>query len=496
MGMQTSLEPQQGTTLQSQISKQKEETAVSRRTMFFDIRPVAWIMLALLSVTALGASPQAMRRVVGDIQYFTGGEADPDFHTLDLYLPDGESDLPLIFFVHGGSWRTGDKSQEGRVSFIDLFLSRGMAVASINYRLYPGVKHPAQIQDVARAFSWIYQNAAQYGIDPDNLFIAGQSAGGHLVSLLALDPKYLKEEGLSPGRIKGVITISGMYDLVNVYQMGSEPDIREQVFGKDRDSLGGASPALKVGNASSDTPPFLITYANNELFGFDEQAKTFYSLLLNHNRPARLVKLPARDHNNVVSTIGKQVPIKDLNGTPIVQVEDLLGPAMIGFVKNVQDGSFIRSFHAVWPEGGPTAVPEMPSPQMRMIKDIQYYQGAGADPKLNALDLYLPEGKTNFPLLFHVHGGRWRVGDKNLDTLVTVLGRLGWGIASTNYRLLRITGSLQPSSTLPMSKTWPVPLPGFTRMPRATESTGRGSSSMVIQQVVIWWLYWLLILDI
>lgn len=403
--------------------------------MVFDIKPVAWMMLALLSVTALGASPQVIRRVVGDIQYFSGREADPDLHTLDLYLPEGESNLPLIFFVHEGAWRTGDKSQEGLVNFIDLFLSRRMAVASINYRLYPGVKHPAQIQDVARAFAWIYQNAAQYGIDPDNIFIAGHSAGGHLVSLLALDPKYLKKEGLSPGRIKGVITISGMYDLVNVYQVGSGPDIREQVFGKDRESLGEASPALKVRNAASDTPPFLITYATNDLFGFDEQAKTFYSLLLNHNRPAHLVKLPARDHYNVVSTIGKQVPIRDLNGTPIVQVEDLLGPAMIGFVKNVQDGSFIRSFHAVWPEGGPRAVPAMPSPQMRIIKDIQYDQGAGADPKLNALDLYLPEGKTHFPLLFHVHGGRWRVGDKNLDTLVTVLGRLGWGIASTNYRL-------------------------------------------------------------
>ena len=255
------------------------------------------------------------------------------------------------------------------------------------------------------------------------------------MSLLALDPKYLEEEGLSPGRIKGVITISGMYDLVNVYQVGSGPDIREQIFGKDRENLGEASPALKVRNAAADTPPFLITYVNTDLFGFDEQAKTFCSLLLNHNRPAHLVKLPARDHNNVVATTGRQVPIRDLNETPIVQVEDLLGPAMVGFVKNVQDGSFIRSFHAVWPDGGSRAVPAMPSPQMRIIKDIQYDQGAGADPKLNALDIYHPAGKTHFPPLFHVHGGRWRVGDKNLNTLVTVLGRLGWGIASTNYRL-------------------------------------------------------------
>ena len=81
------------------------------------------MMLALLNITALGASPQVIRRVVGDIHYFSGREADPDFHTLDLYLPEGESNLSLIFFVHGGAWRTGDKSPEGRVRFIDLFLS-------------------------------------------------------------------------------------------------------------------------------------------------------------------------------------------------------------------------------------------------------------------------------------------------------------------------------------------------------------------------------------
>ncbi|MFB3141588.1 MAG: hypothetical protein ACE1Z2_02145, partial [Acidobacteriota bacterium] len=69
---------------------------MSRRSMIFDIRPIAWMMLALLSVTALEASPQVIRRVVGDIQYFSGREADPDFHTLDLYLPEGESNLPLI----------------------------------------------------------------------------------------------------------------------------------------------------------------------------------------------------------------------------------------------------------------------------------------------------------------------------------------------------------------------------------------------------------------
>jgi len=177
---------------------------VSQQSMVFDIRPVAWMMLALLSVTALGASPQAIRRVVSDIQYFSGREADPDFHTLDLYLPEGQSNLPLIVFVHGGSWSTGDKSQEGLVHFIDLFLSRKMAVASINYRLYPSFKHPAQIQDVARAFAWIYQNAAQYGIDPDNIFIAGHSAGGGTSGVFVGSGSAISERGGPlPGQDKG-----------------------------------------------------------------------------------------------------------------------------------------------------------------------------------------------------------------------------------------------------------------------------------------------------
>ena len=407
----------------------------------FGLRTTSVVVLtaALLGLFTQTAIPQSTLRVVRDVPYFSGPGADARLHALDLYLPQGESKLPLVFYVHGGAWRGGDKSQEGLVNFVNLFTLRGLGVASVNYRLSPAAQHPAHIEDVARALAWVHKNAGDYGIDPGEIFLAGHSAGGHLVSLLALDPEYLGRHGLSPDTIKGVMTISGLYDAVNSYDLAVPPHPREQAFGTDPEGQRDASPSLKVATAGPGTSPFLITFAENDYFGFAEQAKTFHGLLLNRRLPAHLVKIPARTHLNVVSNIGRRVTVRDISSnTPIVQVEDLLGPALVRFVREVRSGPFARDFRAVWPEGGPRAVPRLPAPPMKVIKDVQYYEGPGADPTLNALDLYLPEGKNNFPLVFYVHGGRWRVGNKvtpELEVLVGVLTRLGWGVASTNYRL-------------------------------------------------------------
>lgn len=414
---------------------------MNRPIISFGLRTASVVILAsaFWGVLTPSVLSQSTTRVVQDVPYFSGQGADPRLHTLDLYLPQSESKFPLVLFVHGGAWRGGDKSQEGRVNFVNLFTSRGWGVASVNYRLSPAVQHPAHLEDVARAFAWVYKNAGDYRIDPDEIFLAGHSAGGHLVSLLALDPKYLSQHGLSPENIKGVMTISGLYDVANSYDLGVSPYPREQAFGRDAEGQRDASPALQVATADTSTPPFLITFAEHDYIGFAEQAKTFHGLLLNRRLPAHLVKIPARTHLNVMSNIGKRVTVRDVSSnTPIVDVEDLLGPALVRFVKQVRNGSFVRDFRAVWPEGGPRAVPRLPSPPMRVIQDVEYDDGPGADPALNTLDLYLPEGRNNFPLVFYVHGGRWRVGNKvtpELEVLVSVLTRLGWGVASTNYRL-------------------------------------------------------------
>ncbi len=382
------------------------------------------------------ALPRTGIRVLKDVPYYTGQGTEPKFHSLDLYLPEGKSRMQLVMFIHGGGWRAGDKSMDDINSFLDIWTRHGIAVASVNYRLSPAFKHPAQIEDVARAFAWLRSNANQYGFDPENIFVVGHSAGAHLAALLALDGKYLQQERLSRTAIRGVIAISGLYNVGELFEPDITPTRVELTFPSDRAVLDDASPIYHVANAGVDTPPIMIVYSDDDMFGLSQQAKGFYAFMLGHNLPVQLVKIANRTHSGSLSGINKQVPLKDSLGRTVQPIDDMLGPAMMHFVQIVQNGSFTKLFHVTWGEGGLAAAAKTPSPPMKEFLNVQYYSGAGSDPKLNALDLVIPQSKTNVPLLFSVHGGSWRGGDKQIPkALANLFGRLGWAVASVNYRL-------------------------------------------------------------
>lgn len=400
---------------------------------------IVWIMLLAVPMFAQQSvsSPQRTgTRVLKNIPYYTGQGADPKFHSLDLYLPEGHPRMPLVMFIHGGGWRAGDKSMDEIESFVDVWTRQGFALASVNYRLSPAVKHPAHIEDVARAFAWLRSNASQYGFNPENIFIAGHSAGAHLAALLALEPKYLQHEGLSRKTIRGVIAISALYNLGELYEPDISPTRVELSFPADRAVLDDASPVFHVAGAGPDTPPIMIVYSDDDMFGLSQQAKGFYAFMLQHDLPVQLVKVANRTHSGSLSGIKKQIPLKDSLGRTVLPIDDMLGPAMMHFVQTVQDGSFSQLFHVTWTQGGLTAAAKALPPAMKQMLNVQYYSGPGSDPKLNSLDLLVPEGKTNVPLLLYVHGGSWRGGDKQIPkALANLFGRLGWAVASTNYRL-------------------------------------------------------------
>ena len=94
-------------------------------------------------------------------------------HSLDIYRPNNLEGCPVMVYVHGGSWRRGDKREvhDKHLAFVD----RGWVFVSINYRLAPNGRYPANVEDVARALAWVHNNIRQYGGDPDCLFIMGHS---------------------------------------------------------------------------------------------------------------------------------------------------------------------------------------------------------------------------------------------------------------------------------------------------------------------------------
>ena len=110
--------------------------------------------------------------------------SDRKWQILDIYRPkDLEGKLPVIVSVHGGGWVYGTK--EVYQHYCMSLAQRGFAIVNFNYRLAPEHKYPAQIEDTNAVLKWILENGDTYGLDTDNIFAVGDSAGGHLLSVYA-----------------------------------------------------------------------------------------------------------------------------------------------------------------------------------------------------------------------------------------------------------------------------------------------------------------------
>jgi acetyl esterase/lipase len=227
-----------------------------------------------------------------DIAYRDGPGADRERHKLDVYVPKGRKDFPVLLFVHGGSWRSGNKNLYTALG--NSLARAGIGVVITNYRLSPQVKHPAHVEDVARAFAWTCANVGRYGGRADHIYVCGHSAGGHLVSLLATDPNYLKAENRSPADIRGVIAISGVYEI--------RTDIRlfQSAFGADERLCRLASPLTHV---TGKHPPFLIAYGDSDLPYLDRMAEDMHAALTRCGCPSTLLKLKNRNHYTIIMTL-------------------------------------------------------------------------------------------------------------------------------------------------------------------------------------------------
>src|SRR5262245_64343164 len=125
------------------------------------VRALFVASLALLTAvrsTPAGDAPQVKVGgdfavdAIPDVAYYSGPDAAATKHKLDLFLPKGHKDYPVLFFVHGGAWTSGDRKLYG--PFGRLLAKNGIGAVIISYRLTPQVQHPGHIEDVARAFTW------------------------------------------------------------------------------------------------------------------------------------------------------------------------------------------------------------------------------------------------------------------------------------------------------------------------------------------------------
>jgi acetyl esterase len=180
--------------------------------------------------------------------------------TLDVHVPDGAGPFPAAILVHGGGWVAGDKQQY--ITYIFQPLSdAGFAWFSINYRLAPQFKFPADSDDVESAIRFVKANAARYKLDPNRIALIGESAGGHLVS-------YVGARNQVDSRVAAVVSMYGVHDFVAAaVQWKPLPHELLDLFGitaVDAETVPLLIKASPVIYMSKEMPPFLLMHGSKD----------------------------------------------------------------------------------------------------------------------------------------------------------------------------------------------------------------------------------------
>lgn len=284
-----------------------------------------------MTLVAAGAVAQAAARgpmaaprapvcetVLEDIQYADGVANEPRRNRLDLYLPaaapvgaagatpaaggtphtggpaaSAAKPAPMVMFVHGGAWTGGNK--EFGAWLAHALVQRGIACACINTQLFPFVRPDAMVADCGRALAWLHAHAGEHGYDGDRLFLMGHSAGGHLVSWLALDDTRRAATGVPAAALRGCIALSG------VHELRSRHPALDKVFGPDMAKRRDASP---FAHASAGDPPMLLLWGEHDMPGLSLCSRMLRDRLRDVGTAVIAEELVGRNHVDYLAPLG------------------------------------------------------------------------------------------------------------------------------------------------------------------------------------------------
>jgi len=287
------------------------------------LKPQAQPAQAQQTQAQLNTAPEGQVQVQKDIVY---GEAGGQKLLLDIYAPAAQGQKrPVMLLVHGGAWVAGDKQGS---AFIGEFLARhGYVALGIDYRLATDTanKFPAQLDDAQRAVRWTRAHAAEYGIDPARLGALGDSAGGHLVSLLGMmDTRDNSDAALSAysSRVACVVDLYGPADLT---QPMTEPaqGMVAKFLGKTPqeapDLYRAASPRFHI---DKKTAPFLIFHGTADPLVPPAQSETLRRALQDAGIEATLIEFEGQGHG-----FRKKESLEKLAAATLDFLQKHLGPA-------------------------------------------------------------------------------------------------------------------------------------------------------------------------
>ncbi|MCW5983559.1 MAG: alpha/beta hydrolase [Bryobacteraceae bacterium] len=251
------------------------------------------------------------QKLTPDVPYVENGHKR---HVLDIYAPESPAgtSLPVMFWIHGGGWQTGDKSDVALKPKV--LTERGFVFVSTNYRLLPEVEMGELIGDVAKSIGWVHRNIAKYGGDPTRIVVGGHSAGAQVAALICTDDRYLKKEGVPFDALKGCVPVDG--DTYDIPKIITTAELRQTLYGGKMFTFGhrqkfGNDPEKHVDFSAvthvardKGIPPFLILYFRGHP-DTRAQAERLQSVLEAAGIPATLYGKVDSNHNRLNDDLGR-----------------------------------------------------------------------------------------------------------------------------------------------------------------------------------------------
>ena len=216
-----------------------------------------------------------------------------DRQVVDIF-PAAEPNAPVNVYIHGGYWRAVSKDDVSQLA--EHFYNRGVTAVLLEYDLCPTVTLTDIVSQTRKGLAWVYRNIADYGGDPNRLYISGSSAGGHLVAML-LAHDWEKEEDLPNDLIKGSVAITGVMDTEPVLHVTPNDQIQ-------------LTPELATENnpmlhPPKVTSPLVIVVGGDEPDGWRQMSRDYYELCKSQGVPCEYHEIPGTHHFSVTEAIGE-----------------------------------------------------------------------------------------------------------------------------------------------------------------------------------------------
>ncbi|HEU4902758.1 MAG TPA: alpha/beta hydrolase [Flavisolibacter sp.] len=214
---------------------------------------------------------------------------------LDIY-PSPQPRSKTFVFIHGGYWQMLNKAM---FHFIAKGLHPyGITTVLLTYPLAPEVSIDQIVLSCRKAIKWLYNNASSFDVDPNQMYVAGHSAGGHLAAMLVATDWKRFDSDLPPNMLKGACLISGLFDLVPIHL-----SYLNKTLNMDRETAIRNSP---VRLEPLNDCPVIVAVGEAETTEFNDQSQVLYACWKDKGKNIQFLQLPQQNHYSIVEAVVDQ----------------------------------------------------------------------------------------------------------------------------------------------------------------------------------------------